>query len=163
MRVLEFTPITAEFVWRFCTICNIWWCKNVPGNTQTRPFFFLTSTRLLTFNPIFWCNRFFAFLAHFWGLWPSGPSRLDPPRNFMQNGLVEKFRALRATCFVPFFAFNFDRQFLANIFFQAAELAQCIFMHLQIVSVPLLDSARNLTCFGITMLSCRNHTSGRPG
>ena len=34
----------------------------------------------------------------------------------MQNGLVEKFRALTATRFVPFFAFNFDRQFLANIF-----------------------------------------------
>ena len=41
---------------------------------------------------------------------------MDPPRNFMQNGLVEKFRALTATRFVPFFAFNFDRQFLANIF-----------------------------------------------
>ena len=34
----------------------------------------------------------------------------------MQNGLVEKFRALTATRFVQFFAFNFDRQFLANHF-----------------------------------------------
>ena len=35
------------------------------------------------------------------------------PGKPMQNGLVEKFRALTATRFVPFFAFNFDRQFLA--------------------------------------------------
>jgi len=90
--------------------------RECPGRPPNKTIFFSTSTRFLTFNPIFWCNRFFAFLVHFWGLWPSGPSRSDPPRNFMQNGLVEKFRALTATRFVPFFAFNFDRQFLANIF-----------------------------------------------
>ena len=50
----------------------------------------------------FWCNSFFACLVHSLGLWPSGRSQLDPPRNFMQNGLVEKFRALTATRFLPF-------------------------------------------------------------
>ena len=77
--------------------------------------FFSTSTRFLTFNPIFRPNSFFAF-GPFLRVMALGTVTVGSASKFHAERSGREIQGSHGDPFRAIFAFNFDRQFLANIF-----------------------------------------------